>query len=31
VGLILGDFVSGVFWSIVGVVLNLALFRTFST
>ena len=30
-GLILGDFVTGAFWSIVGVATNLNLFRTFST
>lgn len=30
-GLILGDFVTGSFWSIVSVILHLDLFRTFST
>jgi len=30
-GLILGDFVTGSIWSIVGTVLHLSLFRTFST
>lgn len=30
-GLILGDFVTGAFWSILGVTLHLDLFRTFST
>ena len=30
-GLILGDFVTGSFWSLVGTVLHLDLFRTFST
>ena len=30
-GLILGDFVTGAFWSIVGVLAHLDLFRTFST
>ena len=30
-GLILGDFVTGSFWSVVGMVMHLDLFRTFST
>jgi len=30
-GLILGDFVTGSFWSIIGTIMNQSLFRTFST
>jgi hypothetical protein len=30
-GLILGDFVTGSFWTIIGAILHLSLFRTFST